>query len=121
MKYLLLIPILCFGCRSLDKKIIQDSIAPNLNPANASLAMAMPAAQPEVVLPPPPFETRHLGWSYSLTMPATDTNGIIMFEVDKTDSLDNPNWFVYCYTNQSPVQFYLTNSEGYFRVSSYYQ
>lgn len=114
MKYLFLIPALCFGCRTLDKKIIQESVVP--------APQSMASVNPMLVVPPPPsVETMHLGWSYPLPMPATDANGIIMFEVDKTDSLDNPKWFVYCYTNQSPVQFYLTNGEGYFRVSSYYQ
>lgn len=117
----LIYPILCLiaaGCAA-NKTIVP---VVDLDPGHATTqAFIMSStSEPELVLPPASM-TRHLEWTYSIPMPASDTNGNIMFEVDKTESISNPRWFVYCFTNQSPVEFSITNSKGYFRVNPYYQ
>lgn len=119
MRIISLVLFLLCGCRYLDQKIIKDSAMPDTDPRHAvdtKSFVATSKSEPELVISTQPTKMQ-LNWD----IPEIDDNGIIMFEVDKTDSISNPNWVVYCYTNKPPVEFDLVNESGYFRVTPYYK
>jgi len=71
------------------------------------------------VVQPPPTMSMNLMWDYPQPMPASDENGNIMFDVDRSEDLIN--WTVFYQTNQPPVPFDLTNGSGFYRVGAHYE
>lgn len=122
---ILIVCCICFlsGCRYLDQKIIQRSEVSNLDP-NQSIAVKqsyiyITKSQSEPLTIIDTIKPWHISWSIE----GDDTNMPqegLEFDVEKTDTLINPTWTLFCQTNQPPVAFYFTGSQGFFRVGVHF-
>lgn len=116
MKYLPFILLLC-GCHSLDKKIIQQSTGPDLDPNHAQQSFVISSkSQPEpLVIIVNTTQPWRIDWNIEMA----DTNmpqAGVEFDVQKCNDIANPVWSLYCRTNQPPVPFFSLGDTGYFRV-----
>ena len=90
----------------------------DLNPDHAAqVFVASSKAQSEVITPPVTL------WKISWQIISDNTNmpqDNVEFDVDKCDNLENPDWQLFCRTNQPPVFFTSDGVQGYFRVGAHF-